>query len=91
VERRGTGDGAEAGIGVLAELAGGGEEGGKDGALLGAVSGAVAVGDLVVDDAGGRMEKVNIPDLSVASRAVKAPPEPPKPPAPPTGREHRDG
>jgi hypothetical protein len=51
VERGGTGDGTEAGVGVLAELAGGGQEGGEDGALLGAASGAVAAGDLVVDDA----------------------------------------
>src|SRR4051794_5750985 len=51
VDRRAAGDGAEAGVGVLAELAGGGEEGGEDGALLGAGSGSVAARDLVVDDA----------------------------------------
>ena len=31
------------------------------------------------------MEKVDVPDLSAAGRAVKMPPEPPKPPAPSTG------
>jgi hypothetical protein len=45
------GDGAKARVGVLAELAGGGQDGGEGGALLSTPSGAGAAGDLVVDDA----------------------------------------
>lgn len=50
-KRGGSGDGAEALVGIVAELAGRGEEGGEDGALLGATVGAVAARELVVDDA----------------------------------------